>query len=199
VYQQDLHHIDKGLLVPVEQKKAYDQQNDRRGDAGQKHLRRGPADPVERGAEGLDGRADGIEVHEPGEVRVARLELRERIHDRGRVHPQRKPEAHKLPQVAVLGRQGRDDHADAHAQSRELGDDEGQAEGPPGGPHRRAGRDKVHIERHQCRELDGHGDEVRKHLADRHGQAREVHLGKEPRVADKDVRTAREAGGEIIP
>jgi len=199
VCQQVLYHIHEGLLVTVEQKKAEDQQDDRRAYTGQEHADRGAADPVERRAEGLDGRADGVQVHEPGEVRVAGLELREGIHDRGRIHPQRKPEADKLPQIAVLGRQGGDDHADAHAEGRELGDDEGQGEGPPGWPHRRPGRDKVDIEHHQCRELDRHGDEVRKHLADRHRQAGEVNFGKEPGIADKDVRAAREAGGEIIP
>lgn len=62
------------------------------------------------------------------------------------------------------------------------------------------GRDEVEREkREKRRELHRHLRQVVEHVADRHREAREVHLAEEPRVRYEHVAAVAEAAGEILP
>ena len=59
------------------------------------------------------------------------LGLAERIHDRGRIHPELDQEGEQDLEVAVFGREGRDDGAEAEGEARDHQDEDREEKGEP--------------------------------------------------------------------
>ena len=90
------------------------------------------------------------------------LGLTERVHDRGRVHPELDQEGEEDLEVAVFGREGGDDGAEAEGETRNHQEEDREQEGVP--VHvRRAGRvhEIVHdVDDHEEPELDAEPQQV---------------------------------------
>ena len=155
-----------------------------------------PAHPRGSRPEGLDRHRHRIDQHDP---LILTRHLRQRIHDGRRVHPQPDAEAYELPQVPVLGRERRHHHAETRPEGRELEENQGYRQSPPGGPHDGPRGRVVDIEGNERRQLNPSGKKIGKHLRDRRREPRKVHLAEKPRVPRKRVRRAVETGGEVAP
>ena len=129
------------------------------------------------------------------------LGLGERVHDRGRVHPQLHQEGEQDLEVAVLRGEGRDDGAETQ---RQAGDHDDQDRGEQDEPVqvRRAVRVEDHVEdihQHEEPELDSQAQEIADDVRDGHHQAREIHLSEDARVLHERIGGLGDTVGEVLP
>lgn len=154
--------------------------------------------PSEHGiANQLHRRGDGIDQQDRLHQAVA--QLRERVDDRRCVHPQLHAKVDQDRQIAVLGRQARDDNAKAQAHHAQMHQCHGNEQpGPPVGRDRALCQivsEEDQHEDHLHAELDDGGQ----HVGNRRGQAREIDLAEHARVGREGLRILRHAGGEEDP
>ena len=129
------------------------------------------------------------------------LGLAERIHDRGRVHPELDQEGEQDLKVAVLGREGRDDGAEAEGEARDHQEEDREEEGVPV-QVRRAGRvhEVIHdVDDDEERKLDPEAQEVADDVRGRHHQPGEVHLAEDVGVLHEGIGCLGDTVGEVLP
>ena len=165
-----------------------------------------PADELasteERELDGLDDRRHGVERHDGIKVE-ARNSLadhgRERIDDRGRVHPELHDEGEKDLEVAVLGGHRADQDAEAEGQA---GDEDDEHRGQQRVDVRTCdcADDGVdHIDCHEQAELDAEAQEVADDVRDRHDQPREIDLAEDVGVGHEGVSRRVQTVREVLP
>ncbi len=175
-----------------------DERNQRRDHPRKRKVRRHDRAPSEHGvADQLHRRGDGVDQQDGLHQAVA--QLRERIDDRGRIHPQLHAEVDQDRQVAVLGRQARNDDAKSQAHHAQVHQrHRNEQPGPPVGRNRSlrqvVGKEDQH-EDHLHAELD----DGRQHVGNRRGQAREIDLAEHARIGRKGLRVLGHAGGKENP
>ena len=148
-------------------------------------------------ADQLHRRGDGVDQQDGLHQAVA--QLRKRIDDRRRVHPQLHAEVDQDRQVPVLGRQAGDDNAEAQAHHAQMHQrHRNQQPGPPVGRNR-ALRQIVGEEEQHEDHLHAELDDGRQHIGNRRGQAREIDLAEYVCVGREGLRVLRHAGGEENP
>ena len=129
------------------------------------------------------------------------LGLAERIHDRSRVHPELDQEGEQDLEVAVFGRQGRDDGAEAEGQPRDHRKQQREQKGVPGqmGLTGRIHEEIDDVDDDEESELDAEAKQVTDNMGNRHHQPREVHLPENGGVLHERIGCLGDTIGEILP
>ena len=148
----ELHRVHEGLFDAVEEEDAAEGDQQRDAPAEQDVLRSQGTAAEEHASEQLDD-----DCHRVAEVE--RLPLRrdhvDRVDDGRRVHPEVDAEADQVVQIAVFGRQRRDDDAAAEAEKRHVQQQQRQIEDVPGDVRNAVAERKVREEAAKEDELDG--------------------------------------------
>ena len=154
--------------------------------------------------EGLQDGGDGIQAHELMDRDAQELHalgLAERVHDRGRVHPELDQEGEQDLEVAVFGREGRDNSAESESQARDHQDKDREQKGVPV-QMCLAGR--VHeeiddVDDDEEPELDAKAKQITDNVGDRYHQPREIHLSEDGGVLHERIGCLGDTVREILP
>ena len=121
------------------------------------------------------------------------------IGHRRAVHPELHAEGNQHAKIAVFRRSGRNDHADAQTQHRQLQQEHRGHKNKPVRVHAAVRQPEVDHKANHKRKLDREVDQLRQHSGDRHDKAREIDLAQDGAVGDESVRSRRQAGGKVRP
>ncbi len=191
-----LHRINKSGLNPVENNNPNDHHHHHKPERIRQVAEIDRAGAQEGKTESLDDRRHRVGLDEGLE---ALRDGRDRVDHRRGVHQQLHPKLHQEAQIAVFGRQRRDDDAKSEPQAGHHQDQQRRKQNPPIGLQVGAAqREESHKDQEKAK-LNAKRDQVRDQNRDRHRQAREIHLAEELRVLHKRVGRLGEAIREVRP
>ena len=110
-----LDRIDEELLLAVREDDADEEEDEHAECAISKGCPRELSGSVSTVFEGLDDSCHRVEQHDLMQRRIRHVT--QRINDRRRIHPEGNEHAEEIYQVTILGRQRRDDQAQAQGQA----------------------------------------------------------------------------------
>ena len=188
--------IHKGRFNPIKQQQPGDQDHQGEGGAVEEAGGADSAGTQVGVAEALHHRGERVEPDDPLEPLGDR---RDRVDDRGGVHPELDPEAHQEAEVAVAGGQGGDDDPESEPHARHQEQQQGGEQYPQVGLDLGASQPEIDHKSQEEQELDNKGDQAGDDDADWDCQAREVDLAEQAGVAHKGEGGLVQAVGEIGP
>ena len=200
-----LHRIHKILLHLVEDKDAENQYQAHEDEAvGEPAPAYELAGTEEAVFEGFQHGGDGVEAHQGVDIDAFPHQARglaEGIDDRGGIHPELHQEREEDLQVAILGGERGDNHAEAERKAGNHHDQQREKQ-RIGREMRRARRVEQRVGRiHQCEqaELDAEAQQIADDIGQGHDQPREIDLPEDAGILDKGVGGPRQAIGKILP
>ena len=162
---QILDGVDEELLLAVEHRDADEEQHEGNERTEAKGAPRELSGSVGAVFEGLNDGRHGVEEHDTMQRRIR--DITERIDDRRSVHPKRYKDTEEVRQVAVFGRERRDDQSETQGEALDQKEEHREEEDVPVRVQVHSFEHKEEIDDNKGRELQREAEHLRDDYRDR--------------------------------